>query len=57
MNIFLIGRFSIVNFAKVDSLYGEGLKPLLYSEKGAQETGVGWQRCGSRIAYYRNESS
>jgi len=31
------------------------MKPLMYSEKQAEIDGVGWQRCGERIAYYRNE--
>lgn len=48
-------RFSIVNFAKGDSLYLEGMKPLMYSEKLAEAEGTGWERCGTRIAYYRNE--
>ena len=48
-------RFSIVNFAKSDSLYRDGLKPLMYSKKDAEINGVGWQRCGSRIVYYRND--
>jgi len=48
-------RFSIVNFAKNDSLYRDGLKPLMYSKKEAEINGTGWQRCGTRIVYYRNE--
>jgi hypothetical protein len=31
------------------------MKPLMYSEKRAEIDGIGWQRCGERIAYYRNE--
>ncbi|XP_046456232.1 cytosolic carboxypeptidase 2-like isoform X2 [Daphnia pulex] len=49
-------RFSIVNFAKADSLYLEGMKPLMYSEKRADAEGIGWTRCGTRIAYYRNDN-
>jgi hypothetical protein len=44
-----------VNFTKVDSLYCEGLKPLMYSDKVMETTGIGWHRCGSKIAYFRNE--
>lgn len=49
-------RFSIVNFAKADSLYLEGMKPLMYSEKRVDMEGIGWSRCGTRIAYYRNDN-
>ncbi|XP_058502307.1 cytosolic carboxypeptidase 2 [Solea solea] len=47
-------RFTIVNLMKSSSLYSLGMKPLLYSEKAAKEKGVGWQRTGSNIKYYRN---
>ncbi|XP_023289899.1 cytosolic carboxypeptidase 2 [Orussus abietinus] len=52
-----IYRLSIVNFCKEDSLYNEGLKPLLYSTKDASINSVGWRRCGDNITYYRNDSS
>ncbi|XP_064602281.1 cytosolic carboxypeptidase 2-like [Liolophura sinensis] len=47
-------RFTIVNFMKPDSLYNNGMKPLMYSEKEAQQRKIGWFRCGSSIKYYRN---
>ncbi|XP_026168193.1 cytosolic carboxypeptidase 2 isoform X2 [Mastacembelus armatus] len=47
-------RFTIVNLMKSSSLYSQGMKPLLYSERAAKEKGVGWQRCGANIRYYRN---
>lgn len=46
-------RFNVTNFAKSDSLYLEGMQPLLYSSKGAAN-GVGWRRAGSVICYSRN---
>ncbi|KAF7224809.1 cytosolic carboxypeptidase 2 isoform X2 [Nothobranchius furzeri] len=49
-------RFTITNLMKRRSLYSQGLKPLLYSERAAKENGVGWQRAGSGIRYYRNIS-
>jgi len=55
MQVNVTYRFSIVNFAKADSLYRDGLKPLMYSKKEAEMNGVGWHRCGSRIVYYRND--
>ncbi|KAM9376096.1 cytosolic carboxypeptidase 2 [Pholidichthys leucotaenia] len=47
-------RFTITNLMKRHSLYCHGMKPLLYSERAAEEDGVGWQRTGSDIRYYRN---
>uniref|UniRef100_A0A3Q0SPP9 Cytosolic carboxypeptidase 2 n=1 Tax=Amphilophus citrinellus TaxID=61819 RepID=A0A3Q0SPP9_AMPCI len=47
-------RFTIINLMKSSSLYLQGMKPLLYSERDAEENGVGWQRAGSNIKYYRN---
>ncbi|KAF9410804.1 hypothetical protein HW555_010229 [Spodoptera exigua] len=50
-------RFSIVNLSKAESLYNEGMRPLLYSTKDAQLHSIGWRRCGDNIAYYKNDSS
>ncbi|XP_023118182.2 cytosolic carboxypeptidase 2 isoform X2 [Amphiprion ocellaris] len=47
-------RFTIINLMKSSSLYSAGMRPLLYSERAAEENGVGWQRSGSSIRYYRN---
>ncbi|XP_011558325.3 cytosolic carboxypeptidase 2 [Plutella xylostella] len=48
-------RFSIVNLSKAESLYNEGMRPLLYSTKDAQLHSIGWRRCGDNIAYYKND--
>ncbi|XP_066556802.1 cytosolic carboxypeptidase 2 isoform X2 [Amia ocellicauda] len=48
-------RFTIVNLMKSSSLYGAGMKPLLYSERDAEMRGVGWRRVGGDIRYYRNQ--
>ncbi|CAB3228507.1 unnamed protein product [Arctia plantaginis] len=50
-------RFSIVNLSKAESLYNEGMRPLLYSTKDAQLHSIGWRRCGENIAYYKNDST
>ncbi|XP_055996439.1 uncharacterized protein LOC125682998 isoform X5 [Ostrea edulis] len=47
-------RFTIVNFMKSDSLYNDGMKPLIYSEKNAQQKKIGWVRGGGDIKYYKN---
>ncbi|XP_036007743.1 cytosolic carboxypeptidase 2 [Fundulus heteroclitus] len=47
-------RFTITNLMKRSSLYSQGMRPLLYSERAAERDGVGWQRAGSNIRYYRN---
>ncbi|XP_074490227.1 cytosolic carboxypeptidase 2 isoform X1 [Sebastes fasciatus] len=49
-------RFTIINLMKSSSLYSQGMRPLLYSERAANEKSVGWQRAGSNIGYYRNGS-
>ena len=46
-------RFNIVNFMKPDSNYNQGMKPLIYSVKEAEENRIGWQRTGTNIAYYQ----
>ncbi|NXG41588.1 CBPC2 carboxypeptidase, partial [Psilopogon haemacephalus] len=46
-------RFTIANMAKPKSLYGEGLRPLLYSQRDAQTRGIGWRRVGDDICYRR----
>ncbi|XP_055996459.1 cytosolic carboxypeptidase 2-like isoform X25 [Ostrea edulis] len=50
-------RFTIVNFMKSDSLYNDGMKPLIYSEKNAQQKKIGWVRGGGDIKYYKNNLS
>uniref|UniRef100_UPI0037E93F3D cytosolic carboxypeptidase 2 n=1 Tax=Semicossyphus pulcher TaxID=241346 RepID=UPI0037E93F3D len=47
-------RFTITNLMKTSSLYSHGMRPLLYSETAARVRGVGWQRTGSNIRYFRN---
>ena len=45
--------FYIKNFAKPDSLFNAGMRPLMYSGK----SGKGWERCGTNIAYFPTSSS
>ncbi|GFS24864.1 cytosolic carboxypeptidase 2 [Elysia marginata] len=47
-------RFTIVNLMKPDSLYNDGMRPVMYSEKEAALNKVGWRRAGNNIKYYRN---
>ncbi|XP_025088422.1 cytosolic carboxypeptidase 2-like isoform X28 [Pomacea canaliculata] len=47
-------RFTIVNLLKPDSLYNNGMRPLMYSDKEANLKKVGWIRGGQDIKYYRN---
>eukprot|EP00438_Fugacium_kawagutii_P033828 Skav235837 [mRNA] locus=scaffold1931:271983:280981:- [translate_table: standard] len=46
-------RFNIINMVKPTSVYNEGMRPLMYSCIQASK-GIGWVRCGDRIAYYQN---
>jgi hypothetical protein len=48
---------NITNFCKRDSLYSNGLRPLMYSDRRAKEDGKGWSRCGSKICYFSNPRS
>jgi hypothetical protein len=47
-------KFNIVNLLKSDSLYNQGMKPLIYSDHDARTQGKGWVRGGENICYYRN---
>ncbi|KAF1552080.1 Cytosolic carboxypeptidase 2, partial [Eudyptula minor] len=49
-------RFTIANLAKPKSLYGEGMRPLLYSQRDAQSRGIGWRRVGADVRYYQGGS-
>ncbi|XP_034124763.1 cytosolic carboxypeptidase Nna1 isoform X4 [Drosophila guanche] len=51
----MLYRFSIVNLVKSDSLYNDGMQPVMYSTLGAKEKSQGWRRCGDNICYYRND--
>ncbi len=39
---------------KPESTYTMGMKPLIYSVREAEKSGLGWQRDGFNIAYYQN---
>ncbi|XP_063679961.1 cytosolic carboxypeptidase 1-like isoform X2 [Bolinopsis microptera] len=47
-------RFNIINCEKSCSSFTQGMQPLLYSAHDALTNGTGWQRCGKRICYYKN---
>ncbi|XP_061425475.1 cytosolic carboxypeptidase 2-like isoform X2 [Lethenteron reissneri] len=44
-------RFVITNLLKRDSLYGHGMRPLVYSEVAARSGAPGWCRTGHHIRY------
>eukprot|EP00948_MAST-09A_sp_MAST-9A-sp1_P003717 g3717.t1 len=46
-------KFNMINLLKPDSLYNQGMRPVLYSEKEALR-GIGWRRYGTEICYYQN---
>jgi cytosolic carboxypeptidase protein 2/3 len=48
-------KFNIVNLIKPDSLYNNGMRPLMYSKKTAELKGIGWVRCGNDIRYYQSK--
>uniref|UniRef100_A0A7S4U9J5 Peptidase M14 domain-containing protein n=1 Tax=Guillardia theta TaxID=55529 RepID=A0A7S4U9J5_GUITH len=45
---------SLLNFIKPDSLYKDGMQPLLYSREEERRTGKGWHRVGESISYQAN---
>lgn len=47
-------RFSIVNLMKYDSLYNNGMKPLVRSLRKEQTQGISWHRAGEAVSYYEN---
>ena len=47
-------RFSFVNLSKPDSQYSVGMKPVLYSELEALESGTGWTRTGTEMTYFKD---
>eukprot|EP00760_Papus_ankaliazontas_P019128 PhM_4_TR17898/c0_g2_i1/m.7422 len=47
-------KFNIINMEKSTSMYSEGQRPLLFSEREFTSNGVGWVRAGSNIAYFAN---
>ena len=49
---FMKVRFNMLNLSKPDSLFNEGMKVLIYSEKNAVDKDVGWTRGGYHIGYY-----
>jgi hypothetical protein len=44
-------KFNLVNLIKPDSLYNQGMKPLIYSKKNAEQKSIGWHRCATDIRY------
>jgi len=48
--------FNLFNFYKPDSLYNQGMRPLMYSCKKASLEGIGWTRWGINIWYYQNST-
>lgn len=49
-----IYKFNFVNLIKPESSYNQGMKPLVYSKKQTELSGIGWYRSGENIVYYQN---
>eukprot|EP00644_Phytophthora_capsici_P004248 jgi/Phyca11/109822/e_gw1.17.720.1 len=47
-------RFNIVNLCKPNSLFNQGLQPVVYSVRDARQQGKGWVRSGTDIYYFAN---
>jgi hypothetical protein len=46
--------FNISNYQKSDSLYNQGMLPLVYSRKDYEKYKKSWQRIGENVVYYQN---
>lgn len=44
-------RFALINLAKSGALFGQGLQPVVYSEKEAAAKGIGWRHRGTHVRY------
>jgi hypothetical protein len=49
-----IYQFTIKNYQKSNSLYNQGMMPLMYSRKEYEKHKRSWQRTGEDIFYYQN---
>ena len=47
-------KFNLLNFIKPKSLFNEGMKLLIYSEKKVSKEKTGWFRGGEDISYFQN---
>lgn len=48
-------KFNFINLIKPDSMYNYGMRPLVYSERDAEDgINCGWSRKGSDVCYYQN---
>ena len=47
-------KFNIINLEKATSLFNDGQRPVVFSEKEFTKSGTGWRRGGFNIAYLRN---
>ena len=47
-------KFNLLNFIKPKSLFNEGMKLLMYSEKKLLSEKIGWHRGGEEINYIQN---
>lgn len=47
-------KFNLVNFIKPKSLYNEGMKVLIFSEKEQEKQNKGWFRGGEDYSYFMN---
>lgn len=47
-------KFNILNLYKSNSLFGSGMRVIVYSTAEQKISGVGWHRAGSQFSYQRN---
>ena len=47
-------RFNLLNFTKPRSLYQQGMKPVVWSEKLYKDQGIAWHHAGDDVQYFRS---
>lgn len=47
-------KFNIINLTKPDSLFNQGMKPVIYGVNASRTKNLGWLRSGSNISYFSN---
>ena len=50
-------KFNILNFMKNESLYNEGMKPVVWSKIKYDKAGLGWHVDGLDIRYFSNKKN
>ena len=48
-------KFNIVNLYKDRSLFENGMRPVVFSQRDFEKKNIGWHRDGINVTYIRND--